>query len=120
MWTNNPAPILGLPLLVSQYSSTALTPVVATPETGQLQQGPSGSIYGNYYIGTTWLSGVDRMIGIAAGASYPIYSERIVVLTHEKLAALAAGAYAVLQVPLNENIPPGGSYVMLLQIDRTY
>jgi len=84
-----------------------------------VQQGVTGPIYGNYMMGTTWLSGVDRMIGLVPSNNGSIiYSERMVVLTREKLAALAAGANTVLQIPLVENIPPGGSYTMILQIDR--
>jgi hypothetical protein len=117
-WMTASAPILGSPLLQNQYSSTSLTPVVATPATGAVQQGVTGPIYGNYVIGLTWLSGVDRMIGMTAGTGNPIYSERIVVLTSEKLAGLAVGGTADLQIPLNENIPPGGSYTMILRIER--
>lgn len=117
-WASATAPILGSQLLQSQYSSTTLTPVVAIAETGAVQQGVTGPIYGTYAIGTTWLAGADRMIGMVTGSGNPLYSERIVVLTREKLAALAVGGTADLQIPLSENIPAGGSYVMILRVER--
>ena len=117
-WATAQMPILGSPVLTSQYSSTSLTPVVAVAGTGTIQQGVTGTIYGNYYIGNTWMSGVDRMIGMVAGSSYPVYSERMIVLTQEKLAGLAAGGGTDLQIPFNENIPGGGSYTMILRVER--
>jgi hypothetical protein len=118
-WMTASAPILGSPLLQNQYSSTSLAPVVAIPETGGVQQGVTGPIYGNYYIGLTWLSGVDRMIGMAAGTGNPIYSEHIVVLTSEKLAGLVVGGTTDLQIPFNDSIPGGGLYTVILRVERT-
>jgi hypothetical protein len=117
-WMNSSAPILGSQLLKNQYSSTALTPVVAVPETGAVSQGVTGPIYGNYYIGLTWLSGVDRMIGMAATGGNPIYSERMIVLTREKLADLVVGGTVDLQIPLNDSIPSGSLYTMILRVER--
>ena len=58
------------------------------------------------------------MIGMVAGTGNPIYSERIIVLTHEKVAGLAVGGTADLQIPLNETIAQGGSYTMILRVER--
>ncbi len=117
-WMSASAPILGSPLLQSQYNSTTLMPIVATPETGQVQQGVTGPIYGNYVIGLDWLSSVDRMIGMAATAGNPVYSERIVVLTREKLAGMVVGGTTDLQIQLNENDAQRAIYTMILQVER--
>lgn len=117
-WMSASAPILGSPLLQSQYSSTTLMAVVATPETGQVQQGVTGPVYGNYYISNNWLSGVDRMLGLSTGGSYPIYSERIVVLTGEKMAGMVVGGISDLQISLNENDSQRAIYTMVLRVER--
>jgi hypothetical protein len=118
-WTTNTAPLLGSQLLRNQYSSTTLTPVVAPLETGAVQQGVTGAMYGAYYIGLDWLSGADRMIGmVTSGGTNPVYQERIVVLTREKLAGMVVGGTTDLQIPLNENIQGGGLYTLILRVQR--
>ena len=117
-WMSASAPILGSPLLQNQYSSTMLTPVVATPETGAVQQGVTGPVYGNYVIGLDWLSSVDRMIGMTGGSGNPIYSERILVLTREKLAGMVVGGTTDVQVQLNETMPSSAIYKMILRVER--
>lgn len=118
-WMSASAPILGSPLLQSQYSSTTLMPVIATPQTGAVQQGVTGPVYGSYYIGMTWLSGVDRLIGMISGSGNPVYSERIVVLTREKLAGMVVGGTTDLQIQFNENDAQSARYTMTLRVDRT-
>jgi hypothetical protein len=117
-WMSASAPLLGSQLLRSEYSSTALAPVVATLETGAVQQGVTGPIYGNYVIGLDRLTGADRMIGMAAGAGNPTYSERLVVLTREKLAGLVVGGISDLQIQLSENDAQRAIYTMILRVER--
>jgi hypothetical protein len=95
-----------------------LTPVVATPETGAVQQGVTGPVYGNYVIGLDWLSSVDRMIGMTGATGNPIYSERILVLTREKLAGMVVGGTTDVQVQLNETMPSSAIYKMILRVER--
>lgn len=117
-WMSNPAPLLSSQLLLNELNSTTLSPVVATIATGTV--GPlAGPVYGAYYIPGEWMgSPIDRMIGIEPTAGALAYPEHIVVLTREKLAGLAVGGTADLQIPLNEIIPPGGSYIMILRVER--
>jgi hypothetical protein len=118
-WMNSPAPILGSQLLVDQYTNTVLAPVVAKLETGAVQQGVTGPVYGNYVIGLDRLSGADRMIGLAtATGTNPTYSERIIVLTREKLAGLVVGGMSDLQIQLNENDTQHAGYTMILRVER--
>ncbi len=117
-WMSSSAPLLGSQLLKNLYSSNTLTPVVASAETGAIQQGVTGPIYGNYVIGSTWVSGADRMIGMVNGNGLPIYSERILVLTRENLDGMVVGGVADLNVSLNENITGGGLYTVILRIER--
>jgi hypothetical protein len=116
---SNSAPILVSPLLLNQYSSTVLTPVVATIETGAVGD-ITAPIYGAFNTPfADWLgSPVDRMIGIMPANGTFAYPEHIVVVTREKLAGLAVGGTADLQIPLSEIIPPGGSYTMILRVER--
>ena len=118
-WVSNSAPILNSPLLLNQYSSTVLTPVVATIETGAVGD-ITAPIYGAFNTPfADWLgSPVDRMIGIMPANGTFAYPEHIVVVTREKLAGLAVGGTADLQIPLSEIIPPGGSYTMILRVER--
>jgi len=117
-WTANAGPLLGSPLLQAQYSSTAIAPIVGTTETGMVGS-LTGAIYGSYTIPSEWMgTPVDRMIGINAFGGGLVYTEHMLVLTREKLSALSVGGSTDVQIPLNENIPPGGSYTMILRIQR--
>jgi hypothetical protein len=117
-WSSNSAPVLGLPLVQAQYNSTSFSPITGTTDTGMI--GPlNGAIYGAYEIPSDWMgTTVDRMIGINAFAGGLAYTEHMVVVTREKLSTLSMGSGVDLQIPLNENIPPGGTYMIVLRIER--
>jgi len=117
-WMNSPAPILASQLLRDAYSSTALAPIVARVETGAVQQGVTGPVYGNYVVSSDRLSGFDRMIGTSSSDGTPIYSERMVVLTREKLTGLVVGGFSDLQIQLNENDTQHAGYTMILRVER--
>ena len=117
-WMNSPAPILASQLLRDAYTSTALAPIVAKVETGAVQQGVTGPVYGNYVVSSDRLSGFDRMIGTSSSDGTPIYSERMVVLTREKLTGLVVGGFSDLQIQLNENDTQHAGYTMILRVER--
>jgi len=118
-WMSAQAPILGSQTLQAQYRSTSLAPILAMSDNGALQQNFTGTIYGSYAIGLNWLSGIDRPVGMtsATGAN-PVYSERAIVLTGEKLAGMVVGGTSDLQIQFNENDTQHAGYNMILRVER--
>jgi len=125
-WMNNKAPVLESPLLMNQYSSTALMGIMGPTDAGTFALAAAGTTftqpnYGVFAIpGLSLMSPVDRMIGMMTVAGALAYPERILVVTREKVASLAVGGYTDLQLPLIENaVGTDGVYTVYLRVERT-
>lgn len=124
-WMNNRAPVLESQLLKNQYSSTALMAIMGPTDPATFGLAAAGAPftmpnYGVYAIpAISLISPVDRMIGMMTVAGALAYPEHIVVVTREKLAALAVGGYTDMQIPLIEAaVGTDGIYTMYLRIER--
>ena len=61
----------------------------------------------------------DRLIGMTTISGTLAYPERIVVITHEKLANLQPGQYTDIPIPLVESaFGTDGIYTMYLRVER--
>jgi hypothetical protein len=124
-WKTNSAPVLTSQLLLNQYASPTLKMETGPgdPNTvGQAAAGPTftGPNYGVHVIpGTTLMTPSDRLIGMMTISGTLAYPERIVVITHEKLANLQPGQHTDIPIPLIESaLGADGIYTLYLRIER--
>src|SRR5688500_17304778 len=122
---NNTAPVLQSPLLLTQYGSSALMWTMGPTDIPTFARAAAGTTftlpnYGVYAIpAMSLMAPVDRLIGMLTVGGALAYPERILVITREKLATLAVGGYADLQIPLIESaLGTDGVYTMYLRVER--
>ena len=119
--------LLASPAVQNQFAVAGVTSAVvpgdpALQTVAQVANFFSGGIIGSYLLTVNSLvtGGIDRPIGLTTYQNADQYQDRVIVVTHEKLASLAVGAGFTMAIPFAEPMDGqlNGLYTTYVRIER--